>query len=686
MKCNILHETPGRMRVHLALRRMSLREADLLEYDLKGVAGVVSVKVFDRTQDAVITYTCPRADIVRALSSFSFTSERALARLPEHTSRALNREYEDKLVFTVCRRAFSRLFLPYPITTAIALFRSVKYIRAGLSALLHGKLSVAVLDATAVTVSMVRGDFDTAGSVMFMLRLGEILEEWTHKKSVADLAGAMALNVDKVWLQSGETELLVPIGDVKPGDRMIVRTGNLIPLDGKVVSGEATVNQASITGESMPAPKREGSYVYAGTVVEEGECIVNVEKALGGGRYDRIVHMIEESEKLKSTAEDKAARLADRLVPYTLGGTALTYLVTRNVTKMLAVLMVDFSCALKLSMPIAVLSAMRECSNYKISVKGGKFLEAVSEADTVVFDKTGTMTQGVFEVSGIHHNEMPDEKLLEYAALAECSSSHPISKSLQKAYGKPIDRNRVTDIEEISGNGVIAKVDGISVAAGNTKLMNRLGIAYQDCHHVGTVVHMAIDGKYAGHILISDIIKPHAKEAIAELKKAGISKTVMLTGDSKRVADQVAGELGIQEVYSELLPADKVSRVEELLNQKSEKDKLAFVGDGINDAPVLSRADIGIAMGALGSDAAIEAADIVLMDDDPLKISKAIKIARKCIRIVYENIYFAIGIKVLFLLLGAIGIANMWMAIFADVGVMILAVLNAIRALFVKNL
>ena len=296
------------------------------------------------------------------------------------------------------------------------------------------------------------------------------------------------------------------------------------------------------------------------------------------------------------------------------------------------------------------------------------------------------MTQGVFEVSGIHHNEMPDEKLLEYAALAECYSSHPISKSLQKAYGKPIDRNRVTDIEEISGNGVIAKVDGISVAAGNTKLMNRLGIAYQDCHHVGTVVHMAIDGKYAGHILISDIIKPHAKEAIAELKKAGISKTVMLTGDSKRVADQVAEELGIQEVYSELLPADKVSRVEELLNQKSEKDKLAFVGDGINDAPVLSRADIGIAMGALGSDAAIEAADIVLMDDDPLKISKAIKIARKCIRIVYENIYFAIGIKILCLILGALGIANMWAAIFADVGVMILAVLNAIRTLFVKNL
>ena len=352
----------------------------------------------------------------------------------------------------------------------------------------------------------------------------------------------------------------------------------------------------------------------------------------------------------------------------------------------LTFLVISCPCALVISIPLSFFAGIGGASNQGILVKGSNYLETLAQTKYVVFDKTGTMTQGVFEVSGIHHNEMPDEKLLEYAALAECYSSHPISKSLQKAYGKPIDRNRVTDIEEISGNGVIAKVDGISVAAGNTKLMNRLGIAYQDCHHVGTVVHMAIDGKYAGHILISDIIKPHAKEAIAELKKAGISKTVMLTGDSKRVADQVAEELGIQEVYSELLPADKVSRVEELLNQKSEKDKLAFVGDGINDAPVLSRADIGIAMGALGSDAAIEAADIVLMDDDPLKISKAIKIARKCIRIVYENIYFAIGIKILCLILGALGIANMWAAIFADVGVMILAVLNAIRTLFVKNL
>ena len=684
MKCNILHETPGRMRVHLALRRMSLREADLLEYDLKGVAGVVSVKVFDRTQDAVITYTCPRADIVRALSSFSFTSERALARLPEHTSRALNREYEDKLVFTVCRRAFSRLFLPVPVQTAIALFRSVKYIRAGLSALLHGKLSVAVLDATAVTVSMVRGDFDTAGSVMFMLRLGEILEEWTHKKSVADLAGAMALNVDKVWLQSGETELLVPIGDVKPGDRMIVRTGNLIPLDGKVVSGEATVNQASITGESMPAPKREGSYVYAGTVVEEGECIVNVEKALGGGRYDRIVHMIEESEKLKSTAEDKAARLADRLVPYTLGGTALTYLVTRNVTKMLAVLMVDFSCALKLAMPIAVLSAMRESSSYHISVKGGRFLEAVAKADTVVFDKTGTLTRGEFEVIG----ERPEtgvtrERLLELAALAESWSNHPISRSLVEAAGSPDAKSRVTDAHEEQGGGVSAVVDGLHVSAGNRRYMSKLGIDCADPEYAGTVVHVAAEGAYLGCILLADAPKANSKAAIEAVEALG-AHTVMLTGDSEKAAALAAKTLGISEYRAGLLPGGKVEALEELL--KSTDGKVAFVGDGVNDAPVLARADVGVAMGALGSDAAIEAADVVIMDDDPAKLPLAIRLSRRCMRIVRSNIAFAIGVKFAFLVLGALGIVGMSLAIFADVGVMVLAVLNSMRTLRVKHL
>ena len=467
-----------------------------------------------------------------------------------------------------------------------------------------------------------------------------------------------------------------------------------------ITEGTSTLNTSALTGESLPRDAKAGDEVISGCINMTGLLKIRTTKEFGESTVSKILELVENSSSRKSKSENFISKFAKYYTPAVCyGALALAFIPPIVLLIMgkpamwgdwiyraLTFLVISCPCALVISIPLSFFAGIGGASNQGILVKGSNYLETLAQTKYVVFDKTGTMTQGVFEVSGIHHNEMPDEKLLEYAALAECSSSHPISKSLQKAYGKLIDRNRVTDIEEISGNGVIAKVDGISVVAGNTKLMNRLGIAYQDCHHVGTVVHMAIDGKYAGHILISDIIKPHAKEAIAELKKAGISKTVMLTGDSKRVADQVAEELGIQEVYSELLPADKVSRVEELLNQKSEKAKLAFVGDGINDAPVLSRADIGIAMGALGSDAAIEAADIVLMDDDPLKISKAIKIARKCIRIVYENIYFAIGIKVLCLILGAIGIANMWMAIFADVGVMIIAVLNAIRVLFVKKL
>ena len=427
---------------------------------------------------------------------------------------------------------------------------------------------------------------------------------------------------------------------------------------------------------------------------------IRTTKEFGESTVSKILELVENSSSRKSKSENFISKFAKYYTPAVCyGALALALLPPIALLIMgkpamwgdwiyraLTFLVISCPCALVISIPLSFFAGIGGASNQGVLVKGSNYLETLAQTKYVVFDKTGTMTQGVFEVSGIHHNEMSDEKLLEYAALAECSSSHPISKSLQKAYGKPVDRNRVADIEEISGNGVIAKVDSVSVAAGNAKLMKKLGVAYQECHHVGTVVHMAVDGRYAGHILISDIIKPHAKEVIAELKKAGISRTVMLTGDSRRVADQVASELGIDEVYSELLPADKVTKVEELLDKKTAKEKLAFVGDGINDAPVLSRADIGIAMGALGSDAAIEAADIVLMDDDPLKISKAIKIARKCIHIVYENIYFAIGIKVLCLILGAIGLANMWMAIFADVGVMIIAVLNAIRALFVKKL
>ena len=556
------------------------------------------------------------------------------------------------------------------------------------------------LMAVATVGAILLGDYSEGVAVMLFYQIGELFQSYAVGKSRRNISELMDIRPDYANIEKDGTLEQVDPDEVEIGTIIVVQPGEKVPIDGVITEGTSTLNTSALTGESLPRDAKAGDEVISGCINMTGLLKIRTTKEFGESTVSKILELVENSSSRKSKSENFISKFAKYYTPAVCyGALALAFIPPIVLLIMgkpamwgdwiyraLTFLVISCPCALVISIPLSFFAGIGGASNQGILVKGSNYLETLAQTKYVVFDKTGTMTQGVFEVSGIHHNEMPDEKLLEYAALAECSSSHPISKSLQKAYGKPIDRNRVTDIEEISGNGVIAKVDGISVAAGNTKLMNRLGIAYQDCHHVGTVVHMAIDGKYAGHILISDIIKPHAKEAIAELKKAGISKTVMLTGDSKRVADQVAGELGIQEVYSELLPADKVSRVEELLNQKSEKAKLAFVGDGINDAPVLSRADIGIAMGALGSDAAIEAADIVLMDDDPLKISKAIKIARKCIRIVYENIYFAIGIKVLCLILGALGIANMWVAIFADVGVMILAVLNAIRTLFVKNL
>ena len=556
------------------------------------------------------------------------------------------------------------------------------------------------LMAVATVGAILLGDYSEGVAVMLFYQIGELFQSYAVGKSRRNISELMDIRPDYANIEKDGTLEQVDPDEVEIGTIIVVQPGEKVPIDGVITEGTSTLNTSALTGESLPRDAKAGDEVISGCINMTGLLKIRTTKEFGESTVSKILELVENSSSRKSKSENFISKFAKYYTPAVCYGAIALALIPPIVLlimgkpavwgdwiyRALTFLVISCPCALVISIPLSFFAGIGGASNQGILVKGSNYLETLAQTKYVVFDKTGTMTQGVFEVSGIHHNEMPDEKLLEYAALAECYSSHPISKSLQKAYGKPIDRNRVTDIEEISGNGVIAKVDGISVAAGNTKLMNRLGIAYQDCHHVGTVVHMAIDGKYAGHILISDIIKPHAKEAIAELKKAGISKTVMLTGDSKRVADQVAEELGIQEVYSELLPADKVSRVEELLNQKSEKDKLAFVGDGINDAPVLSRADIGIAMGALGSDAAIEAADIVLMDDDPLKISKAIKIARKCIRIVYENIYFAIGIKVLCLILGALGIANMWMAIFADVGVMIIAVLNAIRSLFVKKL
>lgn len=557
------------------------------------------------------------------------------------------------------------------------------------------------LMAVATVGAIALGDYTEGVSVMLFYQIGELFQSYAVGKSRRNISELMDIRPDYANIEKdGQLEQVDP-DEVEVGTTIVVQSGEKVPIDGVILEGSSTLNTSALTGESLPREVKAGDEIISGCINMTGVLKICTTKEFGESTVSKILELVENSSSRKSRSENFISKFVKYYTPAVCYG-ALALAVLPPLVRMIALglapewgdwiyraltfLVISCPCALVISIPLSFFAGIGGASNQGILVKGSNYLETLASTKYVVFDKTGTMTQGVFEVSGVHHNEMDAEKLLEYAALAECSSSHPISKSLQKAYGKTIDRNRVTDIEEIGGNGVTAKVDGILVAAGNVKLMKKLGISYMDCHSVGTIVHMAVDGKYAGHILISDLIKPHAAQAIAELKRAGVKKTVMLTGDAKNVAEQVAEELGIQEVHSELLPADKVAKVEELLKQKTEKEKLAFVGDGINDAPVLSRADIGIAMGALGSDAAIEAADIVLMDDDPLKIAKAIKIARKCIRIVYQNIYFALGIKGICLLLGAIGVANMWMAIFADVGVMVIAVLNAIRALFVKNI
>lgn len=557
------------------------------------------------------------------------------------------------------------------------------------------------LMAVATVGAIVLGNYTEGVAVMLFYQIGELFQSYAVGKSRRNISELMDIRPDYANIErDGKLEKVDP-DEVEIGSVIVVQPGEKIPIDGVVTEGKTTLNTSALTGESLPREVAPGDEVISGCINMTGVLKIRTTKEFGESTVSKILDLVENSSSKKSRSEHFISKFARYYTPAVCYG-ALALAVLPPLVRMLAMglapewgnwiyraltfLVISCPCALVISIPLSFFAGIGGASREGILVKGSNYLETLAQTRYVVFDKTGTMTQGVFEVSGVHHNEMEEARLLEYAALAESASSHPISKSLQKAYGKAIDRSRVTDIEEISGNGVTAKVDGIPVAAGNAKLMERLGIPYKECHHVGTVVHMAVNGTYAGHILISDLLKPNAKEAITSLKHAGIEKTVMLTGDSKKVADQVAKELGIGEVYSELLPADKVSKVEELLKEKNAKAKLVFVGDGINDAPVLSRADIGIAMGALGSDAAIEAADVVLMDDDPLKISKAIRIARKCMRIVYENIYFAIGIKVLCLILGALGVANMWLAIFADVGVMVLAVLNAIRVLFVKKL
>lgn len=558
------------------------------------------------------------------------------------------------------------------------------------------------LMAVATIGAILLGDYREGVAVMLFYQIGELFQSYAVGKSRRNISELMDIRPDyaNIEKEDGTLEQVDP-DEVGIGSVIVVQPGEKVPIDGVIEAGRTSLNTSALTGESLPREAGVGDEVISGCINMSGVLKIRTTKEFGESTVSKILDMVENASSKKSRSENFISKFAKYYTPAVCyGALALAILpplvrllflgMTPEwgdwVMRALTFLVISCPCALVISIPLSFFAGIGGASNAGVLVKGSNYLETLSETKYVVFDKTGTMTQGVFEVSGVHHSSMDTEKLLEYAALAECHSSHPISKSLKKAYGKPLDPGRVTEVEEISGNGVTAKVDGVRVAAGNSKLMEKLGVDCMECHSVGTVVHMAVDGKYAGHILISDQIKLHAKEAIAALKKCGVKKTIMLTGDRREAARQVAEELGIDEVHSELLPGDKVAQVEKLLDEKGEKEKLAFVGDGINDAPVLSRADIGIAMGALGSDAAIEAADIVLMDDDPLKISKAIRISRKCLRIVYENIYFAIGVKVICLILGALGIANMWAAIFADVGVMIIAVLNAIRALNVKKL
>ena len=664
MKCTILHDTAGRLRVHLCCKRMTLRQADVLEYYLLAVDGVRSVKVYDRTRDAVVVYDAERERMIRALARFSFEKAEKLDLAPEHTSRTLNREFEDKLALTVMRRCASNLFLPAPVTSALAVIRSAKYIKEGLLALWHRKLSVAVLDATAVTVSMVRGDFATAGSVMFMLRLGEILEEWTHKKSVADLASAMSLRVENVWQQVDGTEVLTKVTDVKPGDRIVIRTGGMIPLDGRVIEGEAMVNQSSLTGESMPVAKRPGSPVYAGTVAEEGECVVCVEKVSGSGRYDRVVRMIEESEKLKSTAEDKASRMADRLVPYTLGGTAVTYLLTRDVTKMLAVLMVDFSCALKLAIPVAVLSAMRESSGHHISVKGGRFLEAVAKADTIVFDKTGTLTYATPKVAQIvpfgGHRE---GDMLRLAACLEEHYPHSMANAVvEEAKRRGLTHEEYhSQVQYVVAHGISSMVEnkkviigsahfvfedeGCCIPEGEQEKYDALPAAYSH-------LYLCIDGELAAVICIHDPLRREAKDAVKALHESGFTNVVMMTGDNRRTAESVAAEVGVDAVYAEVLPEDKAAFIRQ---EKEKGHTVIMVGDGVNDSPALSEADAGIAI-STGAAIAREIADITVASEDLFELVTLRKLSEALMDRIHGSYRFIVAFNLSLITLGVAGI------------------------------
>lgn len=657
-----MHESPGRIRVHAMQKRMTMAQADILEYYLKGQEGVIEAKVYDRTGDAVIFYEGKREGMILALSRFSYKGNEGL--VPSQTGRALNREYEDKLVLTVVDRVISTLFYPIPLKRVITGVKAIPYLFKGLQTLFQRKIEVSLLDAVAISASILTGDYDTASSVMFLLSVGEILEEWTHKKSVDDLARTMSLNVDKVWTLVQGEEVLLPLNEVEVGQEIIVRTGNMIPLDGKVSFGEAMVNQASMTGESIPVRKKIGSSTYAGTVVEEGECRIRVEKLAGSGRYDRIVKMIEESEKLKSATEDKASHLADKLVPYSLGGAALTYLLTRNVTKALAFLMVDFSCALKLSMPVAVLSAMREAGKHKISVKGGKFMEAISEANTIVFDKTGTLTYAKPKVEDIiTFNNADENEMLRMAACLEEHYPHSMANAVvAEAEARDLHHaERHSKVEYVVAHGISSIYEGKHVLIGSHHFIfddEHCTVPKGEEEKLASIppehsaLYLAVDGELTTVILISDPLRKEAVGVIQDLKALGIDKVVMMTGDNKKTAHAVARMVGVDEFHAEVLPEDKASFIQE---EHRLGRKVIMVGDGINDSPALSEADAGIAISA-GAAIAKEVADITIQEGDLYELVILKKLSNRLMKRIHGNYNFIIGFNAMLIALGLAGI------------------------------
>ena len=665
MKCTILHESKGRIRLHINnKKRMTIKEADVLSYYLNGIENVHQATVYERTCDIVVLYNDDRNAVLAALKNYNGQDEELIKQVPKNTGRELNRMYQDKLVNMILFKAARSIFLPAPIIAAYTAVKSVKYIWKGIKCLFNKKLEVEVLDAVSIGVSIARLDFSTAGSVMFLLGIGELLEEWTRKKSIDDLARCMSLNVDRVWLKKDDTEVLVPVTQVRPGDLIVVHTGNLIPLDGKVVEGEASVNQASLTGESIAVMKSNGAYVYAGTVVEEGECVICVESQQGSSRYDNIVSMIENSEKLKSATESRAINLADKLVPYSLGGTALTYLITRNATKALSILMVDFSCALKLSMPLAVLSAMRECGTYKITVKGGKYLEAVAKADTIVFDKTGTLTYAsptVAEV--IPFGGMDRDEVLKVAACLEEHYPHSMANAVVKEAAKEhINHEEMhSQVEYVVAHGISSIIEGKKTIIGSRHFVFEDEHAtvpegeeykFENLPEQYSHLYLAIGGVLAGVVCISDPLREEAAAVLTSLKKLGIKKTVMMTGDNERTAAAIAKQVGVDMYYAEVLPEDKANFVE---SEKAEGRTVIMIGDGINDSPALSAANVGIAISD-GAEIAREIADITVGADNLKELVTLKKISNGLIKRISHNYHSIVGFNAGLIALGVAGI------------------------------